>query len=39
MRNPLLLPRVLKDTADSIETSLPHAQNAADANREVPELL
>lgn len=39
MRNPLRLPRVLKDTAEAIETALPHAQKAADANREVLELL
>jgi hypothetical protein len=39
MCNPVRLPRVLKDTAEAIRASLPHAQSASTANREVLELL
>lgn len=39
MRNPLRIPRVLKDTAYAIQTSVPHAQQAAEADREVLELV
>ena len=31
-------PRVLKDSLEALQTSLPHAQKAADANREALEL-
>jgi hypothetical protein len=39
MRNPLHLPRVLKDTASALGASLPNAQKAAETNREILELI
>jgi hypothetical protein len=39
MRNPLHIPRVLKNTASAIQASLPHAQQAAVASRERLELI
>jgi hypothetical protein len=39
MRNPLRIPRVLKDTAGAIEASLPHARRAADTKLKALELL
>jgi hypothetical protein len=32
------LPKVLKDSLEAFQTSLPHAQKAAEANREALEL-
>ena len=39
MRNPLRLPSALKDTLHAVQTALPHAQKASDANREILELV
>lgn len=39
MRNPLHLPRLLKDTASAIAASLPHAQKASEAGGEILELV
>jgi hypothetical protein len=39
MRNPLHIPRVLKDTAEAIQASVPHAQQAAVAGKERLELI
>lgn len=39
MRNPLHIPRVLKDTASAIQASIPHAQQAAVASGERLELI
>jgi hypothetical protein len=39
MRNPLHIPRVLKDTASAIQASVPHAQKATEAGSEMLELI
>jgi hypothetical protein len=39
MRNPLRLPRLLKDTVDAIRGWSPHAEKLATANRELLELV
>ena len=39
MRNPLHIRRLLEDTASAIEASLPHAQQATEAGREMLELI
>jgi hypothetical protein len=39
MRNPLHIPRLLKDTANAIQASVPHAQQATEAGREMLELI
>lgn len=39
MRNPLRLPMILKDTAEAIQASLPHAETASEAGREMLELI
>jgi hypothetical protein len=39
MRNPLHIPRLLKDTASAVQAWAPHAQQATEAGREMLELI
>ncbi len=38
MRNPLRLPKLLRDTVKAIEAWAPHAEEASNAKREILEL-